>query len=709
MKVPLLLLAGLFPMGPTAQDPTVQVTTNEDGSRAEEEVIVDADGRRTLQGEATYYHANGQVRAEGRHSDGRRVGRWQGWHANGERAYTGKYQGGLRTGMWRFHDEAGQPIERLTGQYQFISQEDPHGMTRSMGYRVDGKPQGDWRVDWYNGKLLACGSIVDGRREGWWRVWHPNGLPAPLLGSGRFVEGRWQEPVPDELWSLPKHYGLDLPGPDVLSPREGRKSEPKAFQSDFWKDFEQRAPKLHELPASERGAFLAAFTAPFAGHSLGWSWAADEEGVAQRVELARSVQTLREWYRYSNQFWALQLRMHEPGKDLMQCSPLFQNLILFRFELGDTGGPLPPEFSLRGTYGGRSTNSQTQQQAVERALDWLASVQAEDGFWYPLPEEKKVDRGLQVGLTSLALLSFFGAGESPFSAKYGDRLLAGLDALLEAQHKSGEFESVFQQGKKLYLRHRVYQHAMATLAMCEAYGMTGAAIYRESAQRGLAVLEKMRSPYGGWRYDFPPKGDTDTSVTSWACQAILVGHLLGLEVDPECSRGAMEWLDSVSDETNGRVGYIGPERGGRSSRLDLNEHFPFESGEAMTAAGLAMRRMIQWDRQELEPIEVKHVELLLRVPHSFEKRVEDAYYAYYGTLAEGLVASTPKPKTAIADWRADAVKGILKQQEERGKWAGSWEPSDAWGLYAGRIFTTTMYILSIENHWRYRHADRLGR
>ena len=59
---------------------------------------------------------------------------------------------------------------------------------------------------------------------------------------------------------------------------------------------------------------------------------------------------------------------------------------------------------------------------------------------------------------------------------------------------------------------------MATIAICELYGMTGDEEFREPAQRAVDYCVEIQSPEGGWRY-FPGTG-SDLSVTGWFVMAL---------------------------------------------------------------------------------------------------------------------------------------------------------------------------------------------
>lgn len=54
-----------------------------------------------------FWHANGQLAAEGEAVAGVREGHWQYWSENGSVLRAGSYRGGKRDGLWIFHDENG--------------------------------------------------------------------------------------------------------------------------------------------------------------------------------------------------------------------------------------------------------------------------------------------------------------------------------------------------------------------------------------------------------------------------------------------------------------------------------------------------------------------------------------------------------------------------------------------------------------------------
>ena len=78
----------------------------------------------------------------------------------------------------------------------------------------------------------------------------------------------------------------------------------------------------------------------------------------------------------------------------------------------------------------------------------------------------------------LALLAFLGAGETHRTGHYKETVRKGLRYLKQIQDPEGCF------GPRT-TNHFTYSTAIATLAMAEAYAMTGSPLFKESAQRGV--------------------------------------------------------------------------------------------------------------------------------------------------------------------------------------------------------------------------------
>lgn len=158
--------------------------------------------------------------------------------------------------------------------------------------------------------------------------------------------------------------------------------------------------------------------------------------------------------------------------------------------------------------------------AVAAGLAWLGRHQAEDGSWN-LSEFHKdgkcncgnPGRDDRVTGTALAVLPFLGAGETARGGvskpTYARNVERALKWLIAKQNAEGEIS----KGEK---GSRGYPHAMATMALCEAYGMTKDPALKGPAQKAIDAAVKWQHQAGGWRYDPKEAGDTDVTGAGWS-------------------------------------------------------------------------------------------------------------------------------------------------------------------------------------------------
>ena len=326
-------------------------------------------------------------------------------------------------------------------------------------------------------------------------------------------------------------------------------------------------------------------------------------------------------------------------------------------------------------YGGDART----ERAVAAALDWLARHQNERGFWDSdrffdeCPDGDRctgpaVERGSDTGLTGLSLLAFLGAGHTHLSSpRYRTVVTKGLGYLITNQDADG---SIRGDGW-------MYSHAMATMALTEAYAMSGDQRLRPFAQRGIDYIVAVQNAGdGGWRY--LPGQAGDTSVFGWVVLALRDAREAGLNVPEKTWIDAQRWLPSVAAGVyGGKVRY----RPG-----NVISH-------AMSAEALACRQI--FGQAGDTPTALEGVEYVLeKTPAPADY---DLYYWYYGTLALFQHGGRPWQR-----WNEALVPTLVGTQVTRGHAAGSWDPQRPFGIDGGRVFTTACSALCLEVYYRYR-------
>src|SRR5262245_15059464 len=206
------------------------------------------------------------------------------------------------------------------------------------------------------------------------------------------------------------------------------------------------------------------------------------------------------------------------------------------------------------------------EEAVANGLRWLALHQGPGGGWsldnFHLHARTKLDdnrftpeRLAGPGMkndtagTAFGLLPFLASGYTHRSTRkdqavYKKTVQAGLNFLLTQQQRDGGFSG------------GMYAHALATIAICEAYALTGDPALRTRAQRAIDYIVNAQDPAGGgWRYQ--PRQSGDTSVTGVHLAALQAGKLAGLTVPANTWNRAAKFLDSVK-APDGGYGYTTP-------------------------------------------------------------------------------------------------------------------------------------------------------
>ncbi len=195
--------------------------------------------------------------------------------------------------------------------------------------------------------------------------------------------------------------------------------------------------------------------------------------------------------------------------------------------VGEPGGYGPRGLPLAGTFYGRSGATREyalregggtgdSEAAVARGLKWLARTQSPDGHWAVDGAFKDKGTRNDVAGTAFGLLPFLAGGKAHKLLKkqkasenpYDKTVMRGLEFLKRRQDpRKGDFGG------------GMYAHGLATIAMCEAYGMTQDPNLRPYAQKAVNYIVFAQHPTnGGWRYS--PGQEGDTSVTGWQVMAL---------------------------------------------------------------------------------------------------------------------------------------------------------------------------------------------
>ena len=320
------------------------------------------------------------------------------------------------------------------------------------------------------------------------------------------------------------------------------------------------------------------------------------------------------------------------------------------------------------------------EQAVTGGLQWIARHQNADGSWSMNHTgccrngrcSGPGDSVSDAAATALGLLPFLAAGQThEVKGMYRQHVRRGLEWLVAHQKPNGDLSAGGSQ---------MYSHGLATIALCEAYGMTGDSRIGYAAQLALQFIMAGQNQEGGWRYTHGSQ-DSDLSVVGWQVMALKSGQMAGLKVDPQNMDRARKYL-------------------GLSASGSYQDRFAYTpKGSAtlpMTSVGLLLSQYLGATRDS--PVVTGGVEYLSQNLPSLERR--NIYAWYYATQAMHNV-----PGPTWDTWNRAMRRILIDSQEKAGCVAGSWDPekptSDAWGKQGGRLMVTSLSCLTLEVYYRF--------
>jgi len=340
------------------------------------------------------------------------------------------------------------------------------------------------------------------------------------------------------------------------------------------------------------------------------------------------------------------------------------------------GGLLGNRSSIGQAKAGRFGMTQASQSAVMAGLAWLAKAQESDGHWEIRKWEGSHDCVLSV--TGLALLCFLGAGYTADGGAYRDTVANALDWIIRNQDP--------ETGRLNYTV--FYSQGIASLALCEAVAMadkknstSATERVREAAQKAVYHICQSQDTEGGFGYQGPGK---DVSISHWQFMALKSAQVAGLHVPPDTIDRAKTFL-TASFNYDGSSDYQADGNPARSNAI----------GQTTSPAGLMCRLFLGWERDDEDVL--KAAAYVRRQGTMLGSRRTDLYSLYVATLGMFQLGGP-----YWSQWNAAFRDRLIGMQVKQGDLKGSWSPKqDAYGRIAGRVFTTSLAVLSLEVYYRY--------
>ena len=396
---------------------------------------------------------------------------------------------------------------------------------------------------------------------------------------------------------------------------------------------------------------------------------AGEEPVLQSAEIAGSDESEEELDHGSTQ--------GEP--DFVSDSPFDSEVFTDVIGIGGgAGGKYGGRFGARSRLRGRGTASVAK--GLADGLSWLARHQDEDGRWdafrfmkHDPPAARcdgEGDERRDVGATGLALLAFLGDGNTSKTGGYCRNVARGIGWLKQQQDPDSGL-----LGKPLgdaYL----YDHAIATLAVCEAYYFTRSPLIKRTTQKAVDYLVAARSPEGVWSCGSSLTGRSGTWVTGWVCLALVSAREGRLKVEEDALVDALAWVD------------------GRTAAAAATA----SASPVDDACAIAMRLMgsILLGRYPVARSSMEARADLLLASLSGSSRVGGGFDPELWFFGSHALYQMGDPYWD--PWSRVMEEAVLQSQRRDASFLGSW---DAAGCAGGRVGSTALMVVCLESRFRY--------
>ncbi|MFO1054148.1 MAG: prenyltransferase/squalene oxidase repeat-containing protein [Planctomycetota bacterium] len=191
---------------------------------------------------------------------------------------------------------------------------------------------------------------------------------------------------------------------------------------------------------------------------------------------------------------------------------------------------------------------------IERALEYLARTQNNDGSWrngggfgsYP------------TAMTALAGMALLGSGSTPTRGRYYRQVRKATEYLIRCQGADGTISSLAEEGRSMY------GHGFATMFLAEVYGMEEdrrrQEVLHDVLTKAVQLTARSQSRAGGWLYSPDQNGD-EGSVTVTQIQALRACRNAGILVPVKTIENAVGYIRN-SANPDGSIRYSAQGGGG---------------------------------------------------------------------------------------------------------------------------------------------------
>jgi hypothetical protein len=284
----------------------------------------------------------------------------------------------------------------------------------------------------------------------------------------------------------------------------------------------------------------------------------------------------------------------------------------------------------------------------EKGLKYLAKSQNEQGSWND-------STGAEPAVVGLCVAAFLAHGEDANNGPYAQVMRRGIDFIISQQDASSG-----------YIGSSMYNHAFATKALAESYGMIDNPKIAPALKKAVALIlsAQKRNNAGAWRYT-PQSTDADTTVTGCNMVTLFAARNAGVPVPDEAIRKGLTFLAKCRS-SDGSYGYTSAS-GGKPTLTAIGS----------LCASLAKEKDTRGYKASLE---------YLKKNLDYREKYYPYYYEYY--MSQALFHADEE---AWREWNARNIRYLGTIQNREGAFPGN----------QGASFNTAGALLSLALNYRY--------
>lgn len=284
----------------------------------------------------------------------------------------------------------------------------------------------------------------------------------------------------------------------------------------------------------------------------------------------------------------------------------------------------------------------------QKGLDYLATNQNEDGYWDD-------SSGDEAGVVGLCVVAFLARGDDPVNGPYANHIRKGLDYIISKQDTDTG-----------YIGTSMYNHAFATLALAECYGMVQHPQLATSLSKAveLTLSAQKRNRFHAWRYT-PSSSDADTTVAGCQIVSLLAARNAGIPIPQEAIRKGLGYITN-NRHSDGSYGYTST------------------SGGKPTLTAIGMLCLSLANEDDTKPF-AKSLEYL-KLDLEYRDRHYPYYFEYY--MSQALFHAD---EATWNHWNQQNIRYMSTIQNNSGAFPGN----------QGSAFSTAGALLSLALNYRF--------